>query len=105
MAMKDTTKTLTFDNFVDIVCSYTGEVKTRDGIKRVFDLYDKEGTGLIEFEQLKAIARLIGETMSDDDLLDLMHSVFINHQTTSNESISFEEFYTVISSYYNKKEH
>ena len=41
--------------------------------------------------------------MTDDALLDLMHAVFINHQTTSNESISFEEFYTVISTYYNKE--
>jgi hypothetical protein len=39
---------------------------------------------------MKNIARGLGEYLTDDDLLDLMHSVFINHQTTSNESISFE---------------
>lgn len=70
----------------------------------MFNLYDKEQTGVIEFEQLKSITRDIGEYMTDDDLLDLMHSVFIKNQTTSNESISFEEFYTVISGYYNKRE-
>jgi Ca2+-binding EF-hand superfamily protein len=53
-------------------------------------LYDKEQTGVIEFEQIKTIARSLGEYLTDDDILDLMHAVFINHQTTSNESISFE---------------
>jgi Ca2+-binding EF-hand superfamily protein len=42
--------------------------------------------------------------MNDDDILDLMHAVFINHSTTSNESISFEEFYTVVSNYYTRKQ-
>lgn len=42
--------------------------------------------------------------MTDDELLDLMHSVFIKNETTSNESISFDEFYTVISGYYSKRE-
>ncbi len=70
----------------------------------MFSLYDKEQTGVIEFEQLKHIARSLGEYLTDDDLLDLMHAVFIKHQTTSNESISFEEFYGVISAYYNRKD-
>ncbi len=71
----------------------------------MFNLYDTEQSGVIEFEQLKHVARSIGEHLNDDDLLELMHAVFIKNQTTSNESISFEEFYTVITQYYNKKEH
>ena len=46
-AMRDQNKNLSFEEFVDIVCSYTGEVRTRDGIRRVFNLYDKEQTGVI----------------------------------------------------------
>ena len=103
-ALRETNKKLTFEEFVGVVCSYTGDVRTKDGIRRVFNLYDKEQTGVIEFEQLKHIARSLGEYLTDDDLLDLMHAVFIKHQTTSNESISFEEFYTVISAYYNRKD-
>ena len=103
-ALRETNKNLTFEEFVDVVCTYTGEVRTKDGIRRVFNLYDKEQTGVIEFEQLKKIARSLGENLTDNDLLDLMHAVFIKHETTSNESISFEEFYTVISAYYNRKD-
>lgn len=47
-------------------------------------MYDPEETGMVDFEQIKKIARNVGETMTDDDLMDLMHSVFINKQTTSN---------------------
>jgi hypothetical protein len=59
---------------------------------------------VIEFEQLKNISRSLGEYMNDEDLLAMMHAVFIKHQTTSNESISFEEFYGVISAYYSRND-
>ena len=71
-------------------------------MKKVFNLYDKNQSGFLEFERIKHVAREIGENMTDDDILSLMHAVFINHNTTSNESVSFEEFYTVISGYYSK---
>lgn len=47
----------------------TGENKTKDGIKRVFDMYDKEQTGEIGFEQFKDIIRFIGENLTDDEIL------------------------------------
>jgi Ca2+-binding EF-hand superfamily protein len=40
-ALRETNKKLTFEEFVDVVCSYTGEVRTKEGIRRVFNLYDK----------------------------------------------------------------
>lgn len=46
-AMRETNKKLTFEDFVDVVCTYTGEVRTKDGLRRVFNLYDKEQTGVI----------------------------------------------------------
>jgi Ca2+-binding EF-hand superfamily protein len=52
---------------------------------------------------LKNIARFIGEGMNDDDLLELMHSVFIKNNTQSNGSFSFDEFYQVISQYYQRQ--
>jgi Ca2+-binding EF-hand superfamily protein len=58
---------------------------------------------VIRFEQLKEIGRTIGEYLDDNALLDLMHSVFIKQGTQSNEEFTFEEFYTVISNYYNRQ--
>lgn len=87
---------------MDIVCSQIGEYRTRDGLQRVWRLYDREDTGVIRFEQLKEISRSIGEYLDDHALLDLMHSVFINQKTQSNEEFTFDEFYQVISNYYSR---
>ena len=86
-----------------MVCTQIGEYRTRDGLQRVWKLYDKEETGVIRFEQLKEISRSIGEYLDDGAILDLMHSVFINQKTQSNEEFTFEEFYQVISNYYSKQ--
>jgi Ca2+-binding EF-hand superfamily protein len=86
-----------------VVCTQIGEYRTRDGLQRVWKLYDKEETGVIRFEQLKEISRSVGEYLDDGAILDLMHSVFINQKTQSNEEFTFEEFYQVISNYYSKQ--
>ena len=94
---------MNFEEFVDVVCTQIGEYKTKDGLQRVWKLYDKEDTGVIRFEQLKEISRSIGEYMDDAALLDLMHSVFISQKTQSNEEFTFDEFYQVISNYWNRQ--
>ena len=65
-------------------------------------MYDREQTGEIGFEQFKEIIKFIGENMTDDDILELMHSVFITRKTERNEKFTFEEFYQVVSEKYSK---
>jgi centrin-1 len=89
-ALREQNKILNFDDFVEVVCQKTGDCRSKDGIKRVFDLYDKEQKGEIGFEQFKDIIKFIGENMTDDDILELMHSVFITKNTQSNETFTFE---------------
>lgn len=101
-ALRETNKILNFEEFVDVVCTQIGEYKTRDGLQRVWKLYDKEETGVVRFEQLKEICRSIGEYMDDQSILDMMHGVFIKQGTQSNEEFTFDEFYQVISGYYNR---
>ena len=86
-----------------MVCTQIGEYRTRDGLERVWKLYDKEETGVIRFEQFKEISRSIGEYLDDHALLELMHSVFIGQKTQSNDEFTFDEFYQVISNYYNRQ--
>lgn len=68
-ALREKNKILSFDEFVEVVGEKTGENKTKDGIKRVFDMYDKEQSGEIGFEQFKDIIRFIGENLTDDEIL------------------------------------
>ncbi len=48
--LKEKNKPLNLDEFIDIIASRVGETKTRDGIKRLFSIYDKDGNGVVDFE-------------------------------------------------------
>ncbi len=47
--LKDKEKPINFDEFLDIIASRVGETKTRDGLKKVFALYDKDENGTVDF--------------------------------------------------------
>jgi len=47
--LKDKNKPINFEEFLDSIASQVGETKTKDGIKRVFALFDKDENGVIDF--------------------------------------------------------
>jgi Ca2+-binding EF-hand superfamily protein len=47
--LKDKNKPISLEEFIDVIASRVGETKTKDGIRRVFALYDKDENGLIDF--------------------------------------------------------
>jgi Ca2+-binding EF-hand superfamily protein len=100
--LRDQNKPVTFDEFLNIVGSRVGETKTKDGLKRVFALYDKDENGSIDFEEFKAISKQLHENLNDDDLLEMLHSTHVNYKTATNEGVSFDEFYTIVSKFANK---
>ena len=100
--LKDKNKPITFDEFIDIIGNKVGETKTKDGIRKVYALFDKDENGVADFEELKAIAKGLHENLNDDDLLELMHSTHVNHKTSTNEGFTFDEFYGIVSKFCNK---
>ena len=101
-ALKDKNRAVSFDEYLDIVCSRVGEVKTKDGLKKVFAIFDNNEDGVIEFEEFKAISKWLKEGINDDDLLEMMHSTHVNQKTSTNECVSFEEFYRIVSKFNSK---
>ena len=99
--LKEKNKPISFEEFLDIIASRVGETRTKDGLRRVFGLLDQNEDGHLEFEEIKRGLKLINEFMNDEDILEMMHSTFINRKTSSNELFSFEEFYNVV--VYNSK--
>lgn len=98
-AMKDKNKPIKFDQFLDIVCGQVGQVKTKDGLRKVFAMYDQNEDGVIDFEEFKVLAHRIHENMNDEELMQMMHSTFINCKTSNNETFNFEEFYQVVTKF------
>ena len=88
-ALKDKNKPIKFEEFLEIVVTKVGDTKTKDGLRRHFALYDQNQDDLIDFEELKHIAKTIHDTINDEELLELMHSTFINNKTQSNEGFNF----------------
>ena len=41
--------------------------------------------------------------MNDEDILEMMHSAFINKKTSSNEAFTFDEFYQIVAAFSNSK--
>lgn len=88
-ALKEKNKPIKFEEFLDIICSKVGETKTKDGLKRVFNLFDKDENGSIDFDEFKNIGKQIMDPINDNDLLELMHNVHIMQKTGAEESVNF----------------
>ena len=98
--LNDKQKPINFNEFLDIVCPKVGEIKTKQGIRTIFNHIDNQQDQAIDFEELKHLAKLDGDGINDDDILEMLHSIHINRETSSNEFIQFEEFYQMVSKYY-----
>lgn len=64
--LKDKNKPINFDEFIDCIASQVGETKTKDGLRKVFSLFDKDENGLVDFEEFKNIAKATTQVMNDD---------------------------------------
>ena len=94
--LREVNRPIKFDEFLDIVCSKVGDTKSRDGLTRVFQIWDKPGNGFADFDSFKRIARKLGETLNDEELTEMMHNAYIMNNTETHDNFSFEEFYTIV---------
>jgi len=101
-ALRDKNKPLTLEEYLEIVGTRVGDFKTKDGLKRIFAIYDANEDGFIEYEEFKAIAKWIRDGINDDELLEMLHSAHVNHKTSSSEGFNFEEFERIVSKFANK---
>ncbi len=88
--LREKNKPIQFPEFLDIISSRVRETKTKDGLRKVFALFDKDENGVIDFEEFRAIGKQLHENLNDDDIMEMMHSAAVNHKTSSNEVFSFE---------------
>ena len=81
-----------FESFVNAINDKLGDKETRDGIRRIFDLFiDDPNSDTITLSSLKRIAKELGEQMGQEDLKDMLERASQN-----GTELTFDEFYNIM---------
>ena len=65
--------------------------ESREGITRIFELFDDDRSATINIHNLRRVAKELGETMSADELREMLERAASN-----GEEITFEDFYFIM---------
>ena len=81
-----------FQDFLDVMSIKMAERDPREEILKAFRLFDDDSTGKISLRNLKRVARELGETMTDDELQEMIDEA----DRDNDGEISEEEFIRVM---------
>ena len=82
---------INFEQFLDAITDKLGNKETRTGIQRIFELFDDDRTSTINIHNLRRVAKELGETMSADELKEMLERAASN-----GEEITFDDFYFIM---------
>ncbi|CAD8143901.1 unnamed protein product [Paramecium pentaurelia] len=80
-----------FDQFLDAITSKLGNRESKDGINKIFDLFDDDGSNSINLNNLKRVSKELGETMTAEELAEMLERAASNGR-----EISREDFYNIM---------
>mmetsp|Transcript_27198 Transcript_27198/g.26014 ORF Transcript_27198/g.26014 Transcript_27198/m.26014 type:complete len:166 (+) Transcript_27198:256-753(+) len=89
---KDGNGSIDFDEFLDMMTAKMSDKDTKEDIHKVFNLFDDDLTGKISLRNLKRVAKELGETMSDAELLEMIERA----DTDADGEINPDEFYSIM---------
>lgn len=69
---KDGSGTIDFEEFLQMMTAKMGERDSREEIMKAFRLFDDDETGKISFKNLKRVAKELGESMTDEELMEMI---------------------------------
>merc|ERR1719331_1959150 len=81
-----------FDKFLDAITQKLGDKESKEGISKIFQLFDDDKTGHISLKNLKRVAKELGETMSEDELREMIERADSN----GDGQITLEDFYNIM---------
>ena len=61
-----------FDDFIEAISNKLGNKETKEGINRIFDLFDEDKTNTINLANLKKVSKELGENLSTDELREML---------------------------------
>lgn len=82
---------ITFDDFLDAISNKLGNRETRDGINRIFDLFDDDHSDTVNLNNIRRVAKELGETMSAEELKEMLQRA-----SSNGEEITREDFYNIM---------
>eukprot|EP00957_Ditylum_brightwellii_P064824 4918199-Ditylum_brightwellii.AAC.1 len=89
---KDSTGEIDFDKSLKIVMVQIGDKGSKEDIQKAFSPFDDDGTGFISLQNLKQMAKELGDTASDADLLEMIERT----NKDQDGQISLDEFYAIM---------
>lgn len=89
---KDGHGSIDFNEFLDLITAKMSDNDSREDIQKVFNLFDDDRTGKISLRNLRRVAKDLGETMTDAELLEMIERA----DSDADGEISFEDFYAIM---------
>lgn len=81
---------ITLDIFIGFMTSNVGDLKTRDGIQKVFTIYDANCNDFVSNIEFKAVATQIHDCITDEEIDEMIHNIFVQWETSSQEGLCFD---------------
>ena len=89
---KNKSGNIDFEEFLDMMTARMSDKDTREDISKVFRLFDDDCTGTITIRNLRRVARELGETMSDEELQEMIDRADSN----GDAAVTMDDFYNIM---------
>lgn len=90
---KDGSGEIDFDEFLQLMAGKQSNMTMEDELRGAFNVFDKDGSGYISSEELKQVLTNLGETMTDEEIDEMMKEADLD----SDGQVSFDEFVKMMS--------
>ena len=89
---KNKNNSIDFEEFLDMMTARMSDRDTREDINKVFRLFDDDGTGTVTIRNLRRVARELGETMTDEELQEMIDRADSN----GDSAVTPDDFYNIM---------
>ena len=89
---KNKSGNIDFEEFLDMMTARMSDKDTREDISKVFRLFDDGQTGTISLKNLRRVARELGETMTDEELQEMIDRADSN----GDSMVTMDDFYNIM---------